>query len=245
MQLNRIGNLEQESDLSDLDELERDLEMELEDEQPEQPEPQQMAPQDPKAAKAPPPVMSATPQQNNGFVITTGRGRSLSKFTPQVTTSVGFFPDQPVHAGANKAEAQQDRKRDAFMAVLSLFDSKFAPRPRPRQKPANDSKLKPTETVDIAKPEPQTPKSSRSRFARSTVEALLSVGALPLQLLIEIGRVRFAKERRFYSAQRLEKALAQGNEDAERFLSYYPGALKKKKEPEAAPLPPAPTPPGI
>ncbi|MEZ0224978.1 MAG: hypothetical protein ACAH83_10520 [Alphaproteobacteria bacterium] len=243
MQLNRLGNLEQESDLSDLDELERELEMELEDEQPDQPEPQQTAPQDPKAVKAPPPVMSATPQQNNGFVITTGRGKSISKFASG--KSFGFFPDQPADAGTNKAETQQDRKRDPLLATVSLFDSKFVP--RPRQKPANDSKpkLQATETVDVAKPEPQTPKSMRSRFARSTVEALLSVGALPLQLLIEIGRFRFAKEHRFNSLQRLERALAQGNEDAERFLSYHPGALKKKKEPEAAPPPPTPVPPGM
>ncbi|TAL29517.1 MAG: hypothetical protein EPN97_13230 [Alphaproteobacteria bacterium] len=237
MQLNRIGNLEQESDLSDLDELERELEMELEDEQPE--EPQQMAAQDLKAAKAAPPVMSATPQQNNTFLIANGKAKG-SKFAPQAKVSAfGFFPDQPA-AGDSKATAQE-RKRDPFMTPISLFDSKFAP--RPRQKPANDSKNKLTETVDVGRPEPQTPKSSRSRFARSTVEALLSIGALPLQLLIEIGRFRFAKEHRFNSLQRLEKALGQGNEDAERFLRYHPGALRKKKEPEqlAPPAPPAPT----
>ena len=162
MQLNRIGNLEQESDLSDLDELERELEMELEDEQPEQ-ELQQAAPQDPKAAKAAPPVMSAAPQQNNTFIITNGRAKGLSKFAPEMKSS-GFFPDQPATAAAGKAEAQQERKRDPFLAPLSLFDSKFAL--RPRQKPANDSKPKLTETVDVGKPEPQTPKSTRSRFAR-------------------------------------------------------------------------------
>jgi hypothetical protein len=233
MQLNRIGNLEQESDLSDLDELERQLEMELEDEQPE--EPQQMAAPDPKAAKSAPLAISA--QQNNTFIISHGRGKIPSKFAPQVK-SFGFFPDQPANTGNGKADAQLDRKRDPFMAAISLFDSKFTP--RPRQKPANDSKIKLTETVDVGKPEPQTPKSTRSRFARSTVEALLSIGALPLQLLIEIGRFRFAKEHRFNSLQRLEKALGQGNEDAERFLAYYPGALKRKKQPEAAPPPPAP-----
>lgn len=234
MQLNRIGNLEQESDLSDLEELERDMEMELEDEQPEEP---QQAAQEQRVVTT---VLSAAPRQDNGFLITNGRGRGLSKFAPQVKSSE-FFPDQPAaNAGENKAEAQQGRKRDrGTSSPLSLVDSKFGK--RPRQKPANDVQPKLTETVDVVMPAPQTPKSSRSRFARATVEALLSVGALPLQLLIEIGRFRFAKEHRFNSLQRLEKALGQGNEDAERFLRYHPGALRRKKEQELAP--PAPTPP--
>ncbi len=62
---------------------------------------------------------------------------------------------------------------------------------------------------------------------RQTVEALVALGLLPMQLLQEIGFLRYAKEHKFNSLLRLEKALAEGHEDAEQFLRTNPKALKK------------------
>ena len=226
MQLNRIGNLEQESDIIDLDQIERDMEAELEDDavdvSPEQPLP--------PAANSAKPVTQAPPtvQQNAFFIGQPRGGKGASKFMPQATVQVrsNFWPGQAFMNA--KQEAISEQKRDMFFQPLvkpvSLLDSKFDP--RLRQKPANDSKPK-TDNAEPAKTEPNTPKSSRSRFARATVEALLSIGALPMAMLVEIGRFRAAKENRFFSMARLERGLAQGNEDAERFLAANPG-LKKK-----------------
>jgi hypothetical protein len=221
MQLNRIGNLEQESDLIDLDELEREMESELEDDMPDAAPAQDAAQPAAPAAKAAP----QAPTLQNTFIIANARGgKGNSKFMPQVQlVRSNFWPGQPFIAAK-----MDERKSDIFgNPVVNPIDSKFDK--RLRQKPANDSKPK-TDTVDVGPAEPSTPKSTRSRFARATVEALLSIGALPMQMLIELGRFRKAKENRFFSAERLERGLGQGNEDAERFAAMYPN-LAKKKEP--------------
>jgi hypothetical protein len=229
MQLNRIGNIEQESDLPDLDQIEREMESELEDDAVDvQPEPSASP-----ATAATKPV-AQSPAQQNMFMIANGRGgKGASKFMPQVQVRSNFWPGQPFTMAKQDASEQ---KRDLFFNTVkpvSLLDSKFDP--RLRQKPANDSK-QPKADADAVRVEPSTSKSTRSRFARATVEALLSIGALPMAMLVEIGRFRQAKENRFFSSARLERALGQGNDDAERFAAANPNMVKKKDL-----APPAPT----
>jgi hypothetical protein len=55
-----------------------------------------------------------------------------------------------------------------------------------------------------------------------------------MQMLIELGRFRQAKENRFFSLARLESGLAQGDAAAERFAAANPNLVKKKE-----PAPPA------
>ena len=232
MQLNRIGNIEQESDLPDFDQIEREMESELEDDAVDvQPE-QQASPSSP----APKPPTLQSPAQQNMFLIANGRGgKGPSKFMPQVQVRSNFWPGQPFMMAKQDAPEQ---KRDLFFNAakpVSLIDSKFDP--RLRQKPANDSK-QPKPEAEAGKTEPSTPKSTRSRFARATVEALLSIGALPMAMLVEIGRFRAAKENRFFSIARLERALGQGNDDAERFAAANPNLVKKKDLSPPAPVGP-------
>ena len=230
MQLNRIGNIEQENTAIDLDQIEREMESQLEDEAVD------VQPELPPASNSAKPVTQAPPTvaTNNAFVMTNTRGKGASKFMPQAQMQVrsSFWPGQTTLNTTRSEIAEQ--KRDLFFAPLLVkpvtqLDSKFDP--RLRQKPANDAKAK-TDTTDTAKQDQNAPKSSRSRFARATVEALLSIGALPMAMLVEIGRFRAAKENRLLS---LARQAQQGNEDAERSGASAP-ALKKKDF-----IPPAPT----
>lgn len=74
-------------------------------------------------------------------------------------------------------------------------------------------------------------------LGRQTLDALLSLGTLPAQLMKELGFLRYSKERQFNSLLRLERALGQGYEDAEQFLRANPKALKKDAPKKDGPSP--------
>jgi hypothetical protein len=217
MQLaNRIGNIEQSNEQVDFDRIEREIGQEIGEENAVDvhPSPAQAAAQNKPAANAP----QTAPVQTS-FLANLVRGRGFSKFTP-------LEPPKPTGLlGTLRAamSAIVDPKRPQG-PLESRFD------PRLNQKPANDAKK------DSQKPD--APNGPRSRLGR-TIDTLMSLGALPMHLLVEIGRIRQAKDSRFGSVERLEKGLAQGNDEAIRVAHANPGLVKKKDL-----LPPAPTGPG-
>ncbi len=197
MQLNRLGKIEEETTLSDLDQLEHDLEHDIED--------------DVNSAAPSPRVNAATPAATvSSFMAPAGRN-AKSKFAGARMAS-SFFPGQPtVSLGKQGGMAQ------------SLMPQTYMDKRRSMKVAANDATPAAQSKFAAAPKQPAT---------RTTVAALMSLGKIPLQLLMELGRFRYARERQFNSLLRLEKALGQGHEDGEQFLRMHPNALKK---PSAAP----------
>lgn len=198
MLLNRIGKIEEETQLTDLDKLEEEIEREI------------------------------VTQVNNDNVPAGLQGASLffrqapcrpacSSFTGGGTRSKfaqqpsSFFPGQPSETRGKASGANQP------LLPLSYFQKRAQ-----AKAPANDD-ARPFASRFYA------PQAARRGLARMTVEALVSLGAVPLRMLIELGRFRYAKQRKFNSRLRLEKALAEGHEDGEQFLRFHPGALRKKE----------------
>ncbi len=227
MQLaNRIGNIEQSNEQVDFDQIERDIGQEIGEEAAVDvnPSPAQQAAQNKGIPNAPPPTIPH-------FLASLARGKVFSKFTamqpPQAQARpVGLLG----HLKAAMA-AIAEPKRPPQAPLESKFD------PRLNRQPANDAKKNPQVTPTPV--DQDQPRASRSRFAR-TVDTLMSLGALPAQLLVEIGRFRHQKESRFGSAQRLEKGLAQGDDEALRIAQANPALVKKKDL-----QPPAPTGPAL
>jgi len=194
----QVGKLEEETNLQDLDQLERDLENSAVDDL-------NVA----QAAPAPA-ATTATPSASATFTQAT-RGRA-SRFMASVIRST-FFPGQTSQtAQPGKAPGMSHN-----IVPPGYFDKRRA------FKAAN---------VNDPQAQPVTPgskfmKAPQRSLGRQTLDALLSLGTLPAQLVKELGLLRYAKERQFNSLLRLERALGQGNEDAEQFLRANPKALKK------------------
>ena len=196
MQLNRLGKIEEESTLSDLDQLEHDLEHDIED--------------DVNAAAPSARVNVATPAATVSSFMATPARNAKSKFAGARVSS--FFPGQPtVSLGKQGGMAQ------------SLMPQSYMEKRRSMKVAAND--VTPAAQSKFT----SAPKQSA---AKTTIAALMSLGKIPLQLLTELGRLRYARERQFNSLLRLEKALGQGHEDGEQFLRLHPNALKKPSTPK-------------
>jgi hypothetical protein len=191
MQLNRLGKIEEESTLSDLDQLEHDLEHDIED--------------DVNNAAPAPRVNAAPPAASVSSFMTPATRNAKSKFAGTRVSS--FFPGQPTISLGKQGGAPQ-----------SLMPQSYMEKRRSMKVAANDAR--PTAQSKFA----TAPKQSA---AKTTIAALMSLGKIPLQLLTELGRLRYARERQFNSLLRLEKALGQGHEDGEQFLRLHPNALKK------------------
>ena len=191
MQLNRLGKIEEESTLSDLDQLEHDLEHDIED--------------DVNNDAPAPRVNAATPAAAVSSFMTPAGRNAKSKFAATRVSS--FFPGQPTISLGKQGGAPQ-----------SLMPQSYMEKRRSMKVAANDAAPAAQSKFTAA------PKQSA---AKTTIAALMSLGKIPLQLLTELGRLRYARERQFNSLLRLEKALGQGHEDGEQFLRLHPNALKK------------------
>lgn len=196
MQLNRLGKIEEESTLSDLDQLEHDLEHDIED--------------DVNAAVPVARTNVAAPAATVSSFMTPASRNAKSKFAGVRVSS--FFPGQPTISLGKQGGASQP-----------LMPQSYMDKRRSVKVAANDAT--PAAQSKFA----AAPKQSA---AKTTIAALMSLGKIPLQLLTELGRLRYARERQFNSLLRLEKSLGQGHEDGEQFLRLHPNALKK---PSAAP----------
>ena len=190
MQLNRLGKIEEESTLSDLDQLEHDLEHDIED--------------DVNNDAPAPRVNAATPAAAVSSFMTPAGRNAKSKFAAARVSS--FFPGQPTISLGKQGGAPQ-----------SLIPQSYMEKRRSMKVAANDAT--PVQSKFAAAP--------KQSAAKTTIAALMSLGKIPLQLLTELGRLRYARERQFNSLLRLEKALGQGHEDGEQFLRLHPNALKK------------------
>lgn len=195
MQLNRLGKIEEESTLSDLDKLEHDLEHDIED--------------DVNNAAPAPRVNAAAPAAAVSSFMATPARNAKSKFAGARVSA--FFPGQPVISLGKQGGAPQ-----------SLMPQSYMDKRRSMKVAANDA-------TPVQSKFASAPKQSA---AKTTIAALMSLGKIPLQLLTELGRLRYARERQFNSLLRLEKSLGQGHEDGEQFLRMHPNALKK---PSSAP----------
>ncbi len=197
----RFGKIEEETSLQDLDSLEAQMEADMEAGFALE---SAFAPQG-IFFRADAPQQSVTANNVSPFTPRMQRGRNGA---PVVRSA--FFPGQ---VSSNLLPGKQPG-----VSHLLGPQSSF-----PRQRlgaPANDTVFGVTSSKFL-----QPPKSKNG--LRQTVEALAALGILPLQLLQEIGFLRYAKEHRFNSLLRLEKALAEGHEDAEQFVRTNPKALKK------------------
>ena len=190
MQLNRLGKIEEESTLSDLDQLEHDLEHDIED--------------DVNNDAPAPRVNAATPAAAVSSFMAPAARNAKSKFAAARVSS--FFPGQPTISLGKQGGAPQ-----------SLIPQSYMEKRRSMKVAANDAT--PVQSKFAAAP--------KQSAAKTTIAALMSLGKIPLQLLTELGRLRYARERQFNSLLRLEKALGQGHEDGEQFLRLHPNALKK------------------
>ncbi len=196
MQLNRLGKIEEETTLTDLDQLEHDLEHDIED--------------DVNNAAPSPRVNTTAPAAAVSSFMTPATRNAKSKFAGARVSS--FFPGQPsISLGKQGGMAQ------------SLMPQTYMDKRRSMKVAANDAT--PASQSKFAGAPKQT-------AARTTVAALMSLGKIPLQLLMELGRFRYARERQFNSLLRLEKSLGQGHEDGEQFLRMHPNALKKPSAPK-------------
>lgn len=196
MQLNRLGKIEEESTLSDLDQLEHDLEHDIED--------------DVNNAAPSPRVNAATPAATVSSFMAPASRNAKSKFAGARVSS--FFPGQPTISLGKQGGAAQ-----------SLMPQSYMDKRRSMKVAANDA------TPAVQSKFASAPKQSA---AKTTIAALMSLGKIPLQLLTELGRLRYARERQFNSLLRLEKSLGQGHEDGEQFLRMHPNALKKPSAPK-------------
>ncbi len=192
MQLNRLGKIEEESTLSDLDQLEHDLEHDIED--------------DVNNAAPAPRVNAAAPAATVSSFMAPAARNAKSKFAGTRMAS-SFFPGQPTVSLGKQGGAAQ-----------SLMPQSYMDKRRSMKVAANDAGAAAQSKFASA------PKQSA---AKTTIAALMSLGKIPLQLLTELGRLRYARERQFNSLLRLEKSLGQGHEDGEQFLRLHPNALKK------------------
>jgi hypothetical protein len=195
MQLNRLGKIEEESTLSDLDQLEHDLEHDIED--------------DVNNAAPSLRVNAATPAATVSSFMTPAARNTKSKFAGARVSA--FFPGQPtVSLGKQGGMAQ------------SLMPQSYMDKRRSMKIAANDA-APAAQSKFVSAP--------KQSAAKTTIAALMSLGKIPLQLLTELGRLRYARERQFNSLLRLEKSLGQGHEDGEQFLRMHPNALKKPSAP--------------
>lgn len=204
--IKNLGKIEEESILTDLEQLERSLEIEIEDEEKN---------------TAAPATQQATPvavQQQATASVTPLR---QSKFTAKARVHSVFFPGQVIGPAAKLGEPQ------SFMP-LGYFEK------RQKMKAANDVGAQPQPRKSKFMPDDNM--GFTSGFIKKSASALKALGTAPVKFLNDLGFFRYMKDRQFNSALRLEKALAEGYENAEQFLRYHPGALKKKK----AVTPPAP-----
>ena len=192
MQLNRLGKIEEETTLTDLDQLEHDLEHDIED--------------DVNSAAPSPRVNAAPPAATASSFMAPAARNTKSKFAGARVTS-SFFPGQPTATLGKQGMASQ-----------SLMPQSYMDKRRSMKVAANDA-TPATQSKFANQPKPSA--------AKTTVAALMSLGKIPLQLLMELGRFRYARERQFNSLLRLEKSLGQGHEDGEQFLRLHPNALKK------------------
>lgn len=202
--IKNLGKIEEESILTDLEQLERSLEIEIEDEEKTMAAPQ-------PAATAPAAVQQ---QQNTASVMPLRQ----SKFTAKARVHSVFFPGQVIGPAVKLGEAQP-------IMPLGYFEK------RQKMKAAND-----TGAPRKSKFLPDDNTGFTSGFIKKSASALKALGTAPVKFLNDLGFFRYMKDRQFNSTLRLEKALAEGYENAEQFLRYHPGALKKKK----LPAPPAP-----
>jgi hypothetical protein len=236
MQSGRIGKIEEETQVQDLDQLERDIALEAEDE----------AEADSSSHSSIANVFTETaalltfplvarpansgPAQNQNQPLFGGRS-AQSKFTlpgaeitlPTKLSQSRFAPTlyekMLMQMGITLGPAREPKP---FGPFLPVEDKSL------RRKPANDtgfSRFMPAKADEKSA-------GMKSRFFRLTIEALMQLGAMPGQLLQEVSRIRNARENRFFSAVRLEKALGQGHEDAEQFVNRRPSRDKNQ------PLPP-------
>lgn len=204
-----IGKIEEETFLTDLDQLEKDMESEIEDIVNHDATPQ--------------PQAQAAPQTSTMTVMTTGP-KGQSKFTVKMQRRSAFFPDQPIPSAGKPAEP------------TPLVPLSYAEKRRKMKAPANDSLLAPA--GEKSKFMTQSD-SGGSRFTKKTMGALLALGQAPRKFLEDLGFFRYVKERQYNSLLRLERSLGQGYECAEQFLRTNPGALRKKDvTPSPAPTAP-------
>ncbi len=196
MQLNRLGKIEEESTLSDLDQLEHDLEHDIED--------------DVNNAMPAPRANATTPAAAASSFMTPASRNAKSKFAGARVSA--FFPGQPTVSLGKQGGASQ-----------SLMPQSYMDKRRSMKVAANDA---------VPAAQSKFASAPKQSAAKTTIAALMSLGKIPLQLLTELGRLRYARERQFNSLLRLEKSLGQGHEDGEQFLRMHPNALKK---PSSAP----------
>ncbi len=133
-----------------------------------------------------------------------------SKFATRVKVRSAFFPGQTISASGKLGESEP-------LVPLSYMEK------RRKMKPANDTApvFCGGQKQFVAKAE------TGSQFMRKTVSTLLSLGAVPVKFLNELGFFRYVKERQYNSQLRLDTSLGQGHECAEQFVRMN---LKRAKK---------------
>lgn len=231
MKSGRIGKIEEETQPQDFDQLEREMAIEAEAENEISvadiftetaalltfPEAKPRAPQGP-AQNQNVPHFWGRPAQSKftlpDFQPALPTKLSLSRFAPSL------YEKMLMQMGITISNPRDPKPFGPFLPV----DDKAV-----KRKPANDTGLSrfiPAQNTGGEK--------GKSRFIRLTMETLMQLGAMPGQLLAEVGRLKNARERRFESAVRLEKAMGQGHEDAELYTNRRPpNAGKNQGAPKA------------
>jgi hypothetical protein len=235
MKSGRIGKIEEETQPQDLDQLEREMAIEAEEEN-------EISVADaftetaalltfPEAKPRP----AQGPAQNQNMPHFWGRPAqskfTLPDFQPALPTRLSLSRFAPslyekmlMQMGITISNPRDPKPFGPFLPV----DDKAA-----RRKPANDtgiSRFLPAQKTETEK--------GKSRFIRLTMETLMQLGAMPGQLLAEVGRLKNARERRFESSVRLERSMGQGHEDAELYVNRRPlntGAERAKDKNQPAP----------
>lgn len=231
MKSGRIGKIEEETQPQDLDQLEREMAIEAEEETESDlgnifaesaalltfpaSSPRNVA-QGAAQNQNQPHFWGRTAQSKftlPGFQPALPTRLSLSRFAPSL------YEKMLMQMGITLGPAREPKPFGPFMPV----DDKAT-----KRKPANDTGLS-----RFMPPQKTGDEKGKSRFFRLTMETLMQLGAMPGQLLAEVGRLKNARERRFESAVRLDRALGQGHEDAELFINRRVPKDKNQAPPKA------------
>jgi hypothetical protein len=230
MKSGRIGKIEEETQPQDLDQLEREMAIEAEEEN-------EISVADaftetaalltfPEAKPRP----AQGPAQNQNLPHFWGRP-AQSKFTLP-----DFQPALPTKLSLSRFAPSLYEKMLMQMGIT--ISNPRDPKPFGPFLPVEDKavKRKPANDTGVSRFLPQQKtegEKGKSRFIRLTMEALMQLGAMPGQLLAEVGRLKNARERRFESVVRLEKSMGQWHEDAELYVSRRLPKDKNQPTPKA------------
>lgn len=236
MILQKLGNLREEMTPQDLEQMERDIQIAIEEDAKQAPDAASVAQSSLSQTVTPQTV--ASPAITAQVTPAAPAASSFMKTTePETKTPAprasSFLSRQRVPSVVEEAQKPagfmsrlfSPSPRDMQVSPVSLFAGAMSP---------GAARFRPSLLQDNNAPDlGETSRLARSSLSSPMSGVALSRAALPRDLALsqllksELGQVRRARENSFDSLSRLLKGLAAGDEDAENFANHNPDIAAK------------------